>query len=83
MAFKRTARFGGEDQEDLIMSVLVFICIKAFEYIVRSLLISSRNRTSDTGKFALEIAADQVSLILLKFVLVLYFLTLFSRELGV
>lgn len=60
MAFLGKVLIEDKNTEDVLMAVMVIICVKSFEYIIKTLLTSSRNRTVKTGKFSLQVAADQV-----------------------
>ncbi len=57
--FQTNVLFPSEEFENVISTILILVGIKSFEFIIKTLLTSTRQESVNTGKYALEIAADQ------------------------
>ena len=51
--------FPSEEMENVVSTILILVGLKSFEFIIKTLLTSTRQNSVNTGKYALEIAADQ------------------------
>lgn len=57
--FKTNVLFQNEEIENIVITILILVGLKSFEFIIKTLLTSTRQQSVNTGKYALEIAADQ------------------------
>lgn len=51
--------FPDELWEDVVVAILVLVSLKSFEFIVKTMLTSTRNMKVNTARYALEIAVDE------------------------
>ncbi len=59
MAFKTNVLFKNEDLENIVTTIFILIGLKSFEFIIKTLLTSTRGESVNTGKYSLSVATDQ------------------------